>query len=151
MQRRVALAVLIITVSAGRASLVGECAPLPEWRLQPVKVTGAFCGRTMWMGRWSAEKTVVRLLDANGKHIATVQSDARGRFSFRRVPSGRYRVDVDESVFFDEIEIKNASATCRKRETLYLVLVGSECPGGIARPLEADPSTVRGDGLPRER
>src|SRR5262249_24406818 len=109
MQRRVVFAALFLLASMGHTLLTaGECAPLPEWRLKPVRVTGAFCGRATWMGHSSAGGTMVRLLDAGGILVSTVQSDSRGRFSFGRVPNGPYRVDIsDGGSFFDAIEINN--------------------------------------------
>jgi hypothetical protein len=153
MLHRAALATLLTSASMGRPLPAGDCVILSNEKPKPVKVVGAFCGSVTWKDYFSPGGIVVVLFDASGTRIASARSDSRGRFSFGRVPNGRYRVDVGDRDFFDEIEISNASATCRKRETLYVTPIVSECGGGggIVRPREPDPSTVRGDGLPRQR
>jgi hypothetical protein len=111
MGRRLVFMTLLLSLGFARVSAgAGECAA-PDSKLKPVKVTGAFCGRAMWMGRspdlrqscacWTSMVRKEPLSEVMHK------DDSR---------SGTYRVDVDEERFFDEIEISRFAGTALTRK-----------------------------------
>jgi hypothetical protein len=131
-------------VQADDCVVVGSPEPI-----KPVPVSGRFCGRVS-----STTGNVLVVVRARtGKARAVTRTDQRGDFMLPVLPNGRYRVYVPDWNVTDDIEISAASQTCRRREVIYLNLLPRCGFRGIGRPWKdsSDSSTVRGNGLPRQR
>jgi hypothetical protein len=129
------------------ATLFAECIAV---RIPPpVRVSGLICGQTFDVTGGPVSGTELYIENGQGLVIGAAQIDAAGKFSFKQLPRGRYKIGSHSgTISFGAIEVSDdRKPACRQPMVVYLGL--DSCQGGwISRKWDYH---VFPDGPPRTK
>lgn len=134
MKRHATLACLMaaatLLLSQTTAVIGADAATECEDVRRPIPIPGALCGILSDTAGDPLDETEVQLLNPTAV-VATTRSDKNGRFTFKRVPTGKYSINSPGfSATGYGIVITDARATTCKRRVKVMLGVGS-CMSGV--------------------
>ena len=118
----IALVAMLGCAVAGAPVLDAECAGTVR---PPIPINGAFCGVAIDLSGAFLDGAMIELRDSSNAIAAEARADSHGRFMFRNIGPGVYRIAIDGFVpTSNAIEIIKPGAACEKRLQVDFTVVG---------------------------